>query len=362
MRQASAQVSKPAEPTKATETIEDIKNIEDIDVVIDGDDEEPTGSVISKEPDKVEKKEDDEVPLLRKQLDDLRTSEELVRRSNEDLTKRHEEAMAARHKAETEASKYRIDSEQSQYDAVMTALSAAENEAISAERDIELAITDADPKRQAEAYRKLSKAENAISRLQDGKEELEYRLRILKAEKREPEPVAVKAEPEVEKKSQDVIEAMPIPDRAKEWLRENREFAEDPRKNARLQVAHWEALDEGHKEFSTGYFGAVERILNVGRDYIKPAPPEKDSDRVEVEVEAEKPAPKTEQRRSSIVSAPVSREGSSGSSPSVSRNKIRLTKEQAEFAEMAGITKEEYAKQLIKLNEMKSSGEYGERR
>jgi phage I-like protein len=62
-----------------------------------------------------------------------------------------------------------------------------------------------------------------------------------------------------------------------------------------------------------------------------------------------------------MVSAPVSRE-SYGSGGGGSPGRVKLTQQQAEMARLAGISEAEYAKQLRKLNEMKASGDYSERR
>jgi len=71
-------------------------------------------------------------------------------------------------------------------------------------------------------------------------------------------------------------------------------------------------------------------------------------------------APAQQQQRTSIVSAPVSREVPT-STPNRQNGKITLTAAQVEAAKMAGITPAEYAKQLQKLTEMKSNGTYGDR-
>jgi hypothetical protein len=326
---------------KVVDNSGDIDNQPEPEIEVEVEGEEPAPKPEVKEPDEAPK-----VSALQKQLDDLRKSEELMRTNHEQALLREQEALRAKAKAEGEAQKYRSDSEQSSLDAINNALSAARSEIESAERELESAIANADAKAQAMAYRKIAKAESNIGRLEDGQAELEYRIKVSKNERqREVETSKTREEP----KKQDIIDNMPVPDRAKEWLREHREYAENPRKNAKLQVVHWDALDEGHKEFSTGYFNAVERLLGIGSD------PE-----VEADVEEEQPR-RQETRRTSIVSAPVSRDGpSSGSTQS--STKIRLNKEQSEFAKMSGLTDAEYAKQLIKLQEMKKAGSYGEGR
>jgi hypothetical protein len=67
------------------------------------------------------------------------------------------------------------------------------------------------------------------------------------------------------------------------------------------------------------------------------------------------------QQRTSIVSAPVSRDVPSGTTPR-KNGKITLTAEQRESARISGITEAEYAKQLEKYREMKANGTYGDGR
>jgi hypothetical protein len=49
----------------------------------------------------------------------------------------------------------------------------------------------------------------------------------------------------------------------KNWLREHRDWVEDPKKNARLTSAHWAAVAEGHQPDSTDYFDFVEQRIGL---------------------------------------------------------------------------------------------------
>ena len=346
-RRASARAEEqpklPLTENKAVENSGDVDNEPEIEVSVEGDDPAPKEQVVEAA------KKEEPVSALQKQLEELRRSEATARANAERANQEREEALKLKAQAEGQVHKYRSESEQSALDAINNAMAAARSEIESAERELEAAVANADPKAQAAAYRKIAKAESNIGRLEDGQAELEYRIKLSKNE-RQREAEAPKPKEEAPKKV-DIIETMQVPDRAKEWLREHREFAEDPRKNAKLQGAHWDAIDEGHKEFSTGYFNAVERLLGVGAD--------SGEQEVEVEELVRKPPP---EKRTSIVSAPVSREASSGGSSAQSPTRIRLTREQSEFAKMSGLTDAEYAKQLIKLQDMKKTGEYGDRR
>lgn len=121
---------------------------------------------------------------------------------------------------------------------------------------------------------------------------------------------------------------------SKRWLREHRDYVEDPEKNAELTLAHTRAVKAGHKENSPGYFAAIETELGLGD-----------------EPEAETP------RRSAEVVAPV---GRSGQAPArvaspipgitvLGPNKYRVTKEIAEAAQMSGVTVKQYVEEALKL-------------
>jgi hypothetical protein len=360
MRNASAQTPQSEDiekPEESDTSSEQLIASDDLELTIEGDEEVE----VQQQAEKVEKaappekKEEDEAAALRKQLDELRGSEELNKREMQRMQQEREAAVAARQKAEQEASRYRLEGEQSQLDAIMNAMAAAKAEADAAEQLLETAITEQDAKKQAEAHRRLAKAETNLSRLDDGKTELEYRISLLqrpKVEEKRAEPEKAAAAPQ----QQDPIESLQMPDRAKEWLREHPEYIQNPRLNARLQVAHWDAIEAGHKEFSTGYFAEIEKLVGLTKVEPKVEEAEADDDDVEVDVREPVRTQTKEPRRSAIVSAPVSRE-SSATTPASSRTQVKLTKEEADFAKMAGITPQEYAKQKLKLQEMKRKGE-----
>ncbi len=315
----------------------------EIEVSVEGDPEPPPLAAKAEPP-----KEDQttQISALQKQLDDLRKSEEMARANHERALKEREEAIASSQKYEAEASRSRADSDEAKLDAINNAMVAAEAESKTAERELEQAISNADTKAQAEAYRKMSKAETAYGRLEDGKSYLESQIKQANAQRKQQLEEAKKAPPPEAPKSQDPIDLMQVPERAREWLREHREYVTDPRKNAKLQNMHWEVLDGGHKEFSTAYFIEMEKLLGL----IK-------TPEIEVEVESKVDA---EPKRTTIVSAPVSREAPSSGSTSSTR--VRLTREQSEVAKLAGITDAEYAKQLLRLQAEKKNGNYGESR
>lgn len=302
----------------------------DIEVVVEG-----AGPPV-KQAEPAKKVDDPEVADLKKQLEELKKSERLAKEASERV-QRDRDADRLRH--ESESVQHKTDTAQAQLDAIDAAIATAKAEADGAERDFEVAVASGDYKAQAESNRRAARAEANIGRLEDGKIELEQRI---EATKTQAEKVA-RAAPREEQR--DAVEALQVPERAKEWLREHREFVENPRKNLKLQSAHFDAIDEGYKEFSTDYFVAVERLLGLRKEEKQVIEKEDDDEN---------------DNKGAIVSAPVSRD-SGGTTQSGGGRRVTLTKDQAEAARIAGISEKVYAENLLKLEQAKKSGHYQER-
>lgn len=276
--------------------------------------------------------EEDAAEALQAQLAELRKSEETQRQRAEQAIRDREEAIRRSHEREAEITKFQREAVDSQFDAVSSAIAAASAEAEKAQQDIENAAAIGDSKAQADAYRRLARAEANLARLEDGKTELEA--------KRKAEPVA----PQLQQQApQDPLANSPLPETAKTWLRAHPDYLTDARKNSKIQALHWDVVDEGHAPFSTAYFESLEQHLG-----LRQAP----------QSAGQQP---NQQQRTSIVSAPVSREVPNGGGQRPSSTKINLTPAQREAAKLAGVTEKVYAEQLQRLNEMKANGTYGDR-
>ncbi len=271
---------------------------------------------------------------LQKQIEALKKSEEIQRNRADQFMREREQALAKAREREVEVTRFQKEATRSQFDAVSTALAAAQAEAESAKRDMRVAITNGDVDTQTDAYERLATARANISKLEDGKDEIETRL---KAPALEPEKIA---------QSDDPIERQiaKLPENAKDWIRKHPEYMTNPRLNARIQSWHYDAQDAGLTEFSKEYID----FFDEKAGFKKPAAPAKKDDD-----DGETPS-------TSIVSAPVSRETPS-SSTQPRGGKVKLNEAQREAAKLAGITETEYAKQLQKFNDFKASGHYGER-
>lgn len=274
---------------------------------------------------------------FKKQIEALKRSEETERQRADTERQRADQATREREVAKVEAGKFRTESFQHQFDSVNSALAASKSEIERAKVDIKTAITSGDVDLQTDAYARLAEASANFTSLNSGLEEMKARAKEPKVEQVVQQRVAA-----------DPLDNTNLPDTAKTWLRKNPAYLSDPRKNSKIQALHWDVLDEGHKAFSDEYFESLEQHLGMRQ---RPVVDNEDED-------GSPPA----QQRTSIVSAPVSREVPSSSPTRLKSGQIRLTGEQREAAKISGVTEAEYAKQLEKIREMKANGSYGDGR
>ena len=107
--------------------------------------------------------------------------------------------------------------------------------------------------------------------------------------------------------------------------------------------AHYEAVKKIFDENFSGQQGQTESpVMQQTPKFFRPSPPPA--------------APKP----SNFVSAPVSREVPTGSGRP--RGQVKLTPSEVEAARISGITLEQYAKEKLKYEGMKASGEYRDNR
>lgn len=120
---------------------------------------------------------------------------------------------------------------------------------------------------------------------------------------------------------------------AQRWIRAHPEVVTDPRKNARLTAAHYEAMAEGIAPNSADYFSHIEERMG----YAAPQRQEEQRrDNAPVE------------RRQSAPAAPVSRDVPNGNGQQRS-TRVTLTAAEREHADMAGMSYADYAKERERL-------------
>lgn len=239
------------------------------------------------------------------QYKELEAESERRKVAQQDANKRAAESAAEAARARQEAAAAKAAATDSNLDAVSTALTAAQNEIEAAKRDIKTAGEAGDFDAQSAAYARLAKASALELRYDEAKADIETR----KAAK--PEPVARPSDP-----VEAYIQGRTEPTAA--WLREHREFVTDPRKNAKLTGAHYDAVGDGLSPDTTEYFEHVEKFLGLRKADV----PVTDGDQVQRPGAIKKPAAR--------MAAPVN--GSGGSGGATGGNEVRLSQREAAAA------------------------------
>lgn len=124
-----------------------------------------------------------------------------------------------------------------------------------------------------------------------------------------------------------------------DWIKQHKTELDDVRMIRKMFRAHEDAVDDGIKPDTDEYFEYIEGRLGLNES--KPAPRRSR----EAEVDADEPmsaASKPTPRQAPPPPAPVERYGSRP-------NVVRLTRAEAETAQMLGMTEKEYAKHKIAL-------------
>lgn len=330
---------------------EDIEAVPlDREIVIDAGAEDPVVTIErDEEPEKkeppqkappVQMEEPEEVADLKKQLAALQQAEENSRSLLEQRQRDLEEANRRARELEERNTAAAANELELQLDSVLNAINAAESEAASAQQAFQQAAMNGEYQAQAEAQLKMSRAAARLESLESGKNALEMRL---EQAKKAPPPTQ-KTESPVDPFEANIAN---LPDPAKTWLRGHREYMMDTRKNAKIQAAHWDVLDEGHKAYSPDYFESLEVKLGLRQ----------------AKTEDDDPPPET---RSRTVSAPVTREVPSPTTGRPTSNRVTLSAEEREIARSSmphlapGEAERLYAQNKLKLNGLKAAGHYRE--
>ena len=278
------------------------------------------------------KEEQDAAADLKKQIEALKLAEQQQRERADKAERDRRAAIEAAKAKDAEVAKVKTDFTQSRAEVISTAIAKETEAAEAAERDLAQAMSDGDAVAAAKAQRRLAQAESKLVVLQNGKAAIEAEI----------EEAKNRPAPKAEEPQGDGLDQTNLPETAKKWLRAHPEYLTDNRKNAKIQSLHWDVIDEGHVPFSDAYYESLEVHLGLRKPPTKEEEPE-------------------EEDNSSVVSAPVSRTVPSNDGAR-KPGTVRLTVQQREAAKMAGITEAEYAKQLLKMQEAKDNGSYGERR
>src|SRR5262245_43263350 len=211
-------------------------------------------------------------------------------------------------------------------------------------------VADAKPPESIETESPAEKA--AQSALKARLAEMERAEGLQRQQQRPPQHVA--EPPQAPQEPEDPLAH--LPPRVQRWYREHPELATDPERAAQVQYCHHVARREVGQEFTDPYFDRMEAMLfgpaTNGRAESKPTPQAANY------APARNSAPQRQPARMSVaVSAPPSREAPSMTTGRPQGGPVRLTNEQIDAARFSGVSPEEYARQLERMNRMKSRGE-----
>lgn len=193
---------------------------------------------------KPEPQKDPAVEELATQFREAKEREEAANRRAAESDRR---AAAAERQAETAQKQVA----NSQLDTVVTALNAAKADAEAAKRDIRAAKEAQDVEAEIEAQDRLAMARADERRLDEAKADLEARAKA--PPKREQPQQVDAAEAYVRNRTP----------QTEQWLRAHMDFVRDPRKQAKLSAAHYDAEGEGLVADTPEYFAHVEKFLGI---------------------------------------------------------------------------------------------------
>ena len=116
--------------------------------------------------------EAEEIDTLKAQLDDMRKAADESRKAAQDADRRRREEAKRRVESEKLVATYADRTTNAEFETILTAIAAAENEAESAARDYETATSNADFKAAAEANKRMAIAGGRLAQLETGKREV----------------------------------------------------------------------------------------------------------------------------------------------------------------------------------------------
>jgi len=234
----------------------------------------------------------------------------------EALRRELEAEKAARQRAEQQARVATNDKADSDLRMLNTAIETEGRNKEILKANLREAVANGDTDAQADILMAINQTENNLRQITEGKKHYEAQIKA---------PVANKVE----------ALASQLTPKSAEWVRNNPDVVNDERRAARLQRAHFDALDDGIKPDSPDYFNFLEARLNINKAPMR-------------QEEAMSAASETTsgRRASAPPAAPVTRSGTgTGGRPNV----VTLSRAEQEAARDMGMTPKEYAQNKVAL-------------
>ena len=153
-----------------------------------------------------------------------------------------------------------------------------------------------------------------------------------------------------------------MPPAVQKWLAEHPQYLDpnDAIAQTEISLATMKAARDGLTWNDDDFLPSIERYLGIaprtnGQTQPRPSPAPAAPPRHE--------SPPVRQQRSAVqMSAPVSRDSPSMTTGRPQGGPVQLTAEQREAARFSGISEQEYARQLQRMNQMKAAGQIDDRR
>jgi hypothetical protein len=283
---------------------------------------------------------DQEPTDLSTQIQQVREAEQ---RALAEAARARQERDASQRAHQEQVARINRERRQAEYDSVVNAITAEQANAENAQAALQAAWAASDHVAAAEAQRRLSRSEARLVQLEGWKDTEDSRPDEPVVQQ-QPQPQSTQAA----RSASDIVNQMTalIPEERR-WLLEHPELVTDPRRQQELQGTYYAAERAGLARGTPEYFQFFEERLGLVSD--------NGQDR--------EPPRKAPPARRGNVQAPVSRSGTNLSNGRQQEDgtKIHLTAQQRQAAKWSGISEREYAKQLKKLQELKSAGYYDER-
>lgn len=199
---------------------------------------------------------------LKAQFDELKGQAERDRQAAQEATRRAADAERDAARAREETVVARNDATESQFTTIESGIAAAQAEAEAAAGEYKTAFEAGNADALTTAQRKIARAEARIVRLDEAKADLESRKvkAPTEADTRRKEEQQRRPDPSVDP-VEEMISRYTAP--AAKWLREHKDYVTDPRKNAKLTAAHYDALGDGLTADTPEYFEYVETKIGL---------------------------------------------------------------------------------------------------
>lgn len=291
---------------------------------------------------------------LQAQVDALKKREQAARQRVEQERTARVAAEQERLRAASAVQEQRGATEQAQYDSVVNALAARQNEITALQASYTEALSRGDHVGAADLNARMLDAKMDIRDLQNGKGEWD---REFERRRRSPPPQAQQFQqpqgqaPDIEQVLSQMSGLIPA---ERDWLRDHPDALTDQRQQARLTAAYFDAEEDGLERGTDEYFEFIEQRLGYDNNRQGSHHPVYDDE----DDAMSEPAPAPPRRR---YAAPPSRTApGSGHRSGGSDDQIVLTPDQRMAAKISNVDEYTYAQGVRKLRELKKQGHYGE--